>query len=425
MKSNRKSKKPFCQIRPGFNIDEAIVMATISKYVYEVFSFDDKNIKQAETKDVYKYFEVQRIYKSLCKDLGWRLVHTIRNDYTNIRGLILKNSSSEINNQYVIVLRGSSVTDDGAIDLDNIAADVDWDLVDYKALCIQRAKVVKGFNEAFDSIADEIKFFFKCLRGELKPSDFDHLVQLSRKRRFACITALIHAGGVLYGEEFQIPAEQLISQVVADCEVDNDREMKKISDFIEDRLICKQSPLTETIQVWTTGHSLGGSLCQLSALALRRWFGTPEDGGLKIKVYAIAACKIGNKVFVDYYNELIGKEMSYRIENILDTIPSIPLDPLFPVSSIVPDGIKLGNIYLARYFNGGEVITVQGFGNGQSGCVSVGGLFNIPFSVPFPHSPETYIDLLQAQKEFWSQLFRPFQDITRSLINEVIDIDSD
>lgn len=398
------------KLRKGFSFDEAILMANLSKYAYDVFQYDDGSVDDVELKT---------IYKALYRNQGWQLVHTVRNDDTNIRGLILKNTQSEVAHQYVISLRGSIISDRGAIELTDVASDVDWDLVRYGALSIQRAKVVRGFNLAFESVADEILFFFKALRGELKPSDFRRLYELPALRKFACINALADAGGIRLGAEFEQQAQHLLTQVVADGEIDDDEELEKILQFVEEELLSKQSSLNQPVEVFVTGHSLGASISQLAALALRRWFGPVSSGGLLLKVYAIAACKIGNQQFVDYYNQQIGDELSYRIENVFDTIPKIPLDPPFPLSLIAPEGLRIGDFYIGNYANGGQPITVVGFGS-QSGSLSFGGIVELPISVPFPHSVESYIQLLGEQKLFWSELIRPVKDILRPFLIELL-----
>ncbi|MBC5793736.1 hypothetical protein H5968_00845 [Sphaerospermopsis sp. LEGE 00249] len=401
------------KLRRGFSFDEAILMTNFSKYAYDVFQYDDGSVDDVEIKTVYK---------ALYRNQGWELVHCVRNDDTNIRALVLKNTQSSNNQQYAIAWRGSAGMSDGSINLDNVVSDIDWKLVDYGNLATRQAKVVRGFHLAFESVADEVQFFFKTLRGELKPSDFRRLYNLPPLRKFACLTALADAGSIRLGTEFEEQAQDLVQQIFADGEIDDDEELQKVLSFLEEELLSKLTPLNEPIEIWSTGHSLGGSVCQLAGLALRRWFGSVSSGGLQIKVYAIAACKIGNQDFVDFYNKQIGSELSYRIENTLDAIPTIPLDPPFPISAIAPEGFQVGNVFLGKFANGGEAITVTGFG-GQSGSISFGGLFSIPFSVPFPHSPETYIQLLTDQKQFWNQLVRPVKDIARPFMIELLDDD--
>ncbi|GET39925.1 lipase family protein [Microseira wollei] len=399
----------FLRMRKGFSFDEAILMTQFAKYAYDVFQYDDGSVDDVELKT---------IYKALYRNQGWQLVHTIRNDDTNIRALLLKNTESPVH-QYAISFRGSIVSDRGAVELTDFTADFDWELVRYEYLSIQRAKVVRGFYLALESVADEIQLFFKTLRGELKPSDFRRLHQLPPLRKFACITALANAGAIRLGAEFEQQAQELVQKVLADAEIDDDEELEKMLQFVEEELLSKLSPLTEPIEVWVTGHSLGGSLCQLAALSLRRWFGPASAGGLLIKVYAIAAPKIGNPTFIEYYNQQMGEELSYRVENMLDTAPTFPYDPPFPLSLIAPEGVRIGNIYIGNYANGGEAITVMGLG-GQSASISFGGIVEIPFTIPFPHSAETYIQLLKDQKQFWSQLVRPVKDILRPFLIDLL-----
>ncbi|MFN6516225.1 MAG: lipase family protein [Nostoc sp. CreGUA01] len=399
------------KLRPGFSYDEAILLTQFSKYAYDVFQYDDGSVHDIELKTVYK---------ALYRNQGWQLVHTIRNDDTNIRALVLKNTQSLSSHQYAIAFRGSIVSDRGSVELTDFTADTDWELVRYEYLSIQRAKVVRGFYLAFESVADEVQFFFKTLRGELKPSDFQRLHQLPALRKFACINALADAGAIRLGAEFEQQAQELVEKVVADGEIDDDEELEKVLQFLEEELLSKLSRLTEPIEVWVTGHSLGGCLSHFGALSLRRWFGPAASGGLLVKVYSVGAPKIGNPTFIDYYNEQIGEELSFRIENVLDGGPRFPFNPPFPLSAIAPEGVRIGNTFIGNYANGGQAITVIGFGSGQSASISFGGIVDIPFSIPFPHSAETYIELLQEQKQFWSGLVRPFKDVLRPFLIDLL-----
>ena len=82
--------------------------------------------------------------------------------------------------------------------------------------------------------------------------------------------------------------------------------------------------------------------------------------------------------------------------------------PPFFISMLAPEGVRIGNFYLGKYANGGEAITVLGIGS-QSASLSFGGIVELPASIPFPHSTETYINLLKEQKQFWYQLTRPLK----------------
>ncbi|WP_071187587.1 LamG-like jellyroll fold domain-containing protein [Trichormus sp. NMC-1] len=408
---NQQLSQPVLKLRKGFSFDEAILMTTLSKYAFDFFEYDDDSVDDEELK---------KFYKATYKNQGWELVHTIRNDATNIRGLILKNTQSAVAHQYAISLRGTSFgTKDSVVSLDNIISDFDWKLINYGAVTVPGAKVVQGIHLACEAVADEIQYFFKTLRGELKPSDFRQIHQLPPLRKFACITALADVGSIRLGTEFEQQAQDLVAKVLADGEIDNDEELEQILQFLEEQLLSKLSPLTEPIEVWVTGFSLGAALCQVVGLSLRRWFGSADAGGFLIKVYAIASPKIGNQAFIDFYNQQIGAELCYRIENALDIVPTYPYDPPFPISAIAPEGLQIGNLFLGKYANGGEPIAVAGPG-GQSASISIPGLLTIPFTVPMPHSPETYLQLLTEQKQFWDQLARPLKDIARPFLLELL-----
>ena len=308
------------QMRKGFSFDEAILMTTLSQHTYEVFQYDDGSTDDRELKE---------LCQALYRREGWYLVHSVRNDDTNVRALIWQNTQSAIPHQYAISFRGSIVSDRGALELTDFTSDLDWRLVRYGALSNQRARVVQGFHTDFESVADEIQFFFKTLRGEIKSSDFRRLHKFPPLRKFATITAIADAGAIRLGTKFQQQAQQLIRQVLADNEIDNDEELAALLHFLEDKLTSQLPPLTEPVEVWLTGHSLGGCLCQFAALSLRRWFGAAAFGGLSLKVYAIAAPKIGNPDFIDYYNQQIGEGLSYRVENVLDVCRKFPFDSSF------------------------------------------------------------------------------------------------
>jgi len=411
MPENQQSSQQVLKLRKGFSFDEAILMTTLSKYAFDFFEYDDDSVDDEELK---------KFYTATYKNQGWELVHTIRNDGANIRGLILKNTQSGVAHQYVISLRGTSFgTKNSVVSLDNIISDFDWKLINYGAVTVPGAKVVQGVHLACEAVADEIQYFFKTLRGELKASDFRQIYQLPPLRKFACITALADVGSIRLGAEFEQQAQDLVAKVLADGEIDNDEELEKILQFLEEQLLSKLSPLTEPIEVWVTGFSLGAALCQVVGLSLRRWFGSADAGGFLIKVYAIASPKIGNQAFIDFYNQQIGAELCYRIENALDIVPTYPYDPPFPIGAIAPEGLKLGNLYLGKYGNGGEAIAIAGPGE-QSASISIPGLLSIPFTVPMPHSPETYLKLLRDQKQFWDQWARPLKDIARPFLLELL-----
>ncbi|PHM07989.1 hypothetical protein [Nostoc sp. 'Peltigera malacea cyanobiont' DB3992] len=79
-----------------------------------------------------------------------------------------------------------------------------------------KIKVVQGLFLVFQSVADEIKIFFKTLAGQLKPRDFQQLNQLSPERQLACVTAIANAGTIRLGIDFEQQVKPLIKEALSD-----------------------------------------------------------------------------------------------------------------------------------------------------------------------------------------------------------------
>ena len=394
------------KLRRGFSFDEAILMAQFSKLVYDIFPYDDGNIDDTDLKE---------IYNSIHRKQGWRFVHSIRNDETNVRGFILKKMGS---NQYVISLRGSILTDRGAVELTDMVTDFNWSLVKYGSMTDQRIKVAKGFLEAFESVCDQIKIFFKTLLHQLTIKDFEQLDKLTPERQFACATAMADAGAIRLGADFEQEARGLIEQVVVDGEIGNDEELVRVLEFKKQTLLTLEA-VAEPVEVYVTGHSLGGGLANLCALALRRYFGSVVGSNLVTKVYTFGGVKVGNQNFANYYDEQIGEGLSYRVENLLDIAPMIPPPPPFPLNILAPKGLRIGDFYLGNYAHVGESHTLMGLGS-QNVSVSFGGALEFLGGIPFPHSYDTYIQLLKEEQQRWYQLSQPIKNVLTPFIEELL-----
>ena len=71
------------------------------------------------------------------------------------------------------------------------------------------------------------------------------------------------------------------------------------------------------------GHSLGAAVAQLAALDIALTRPERSDG---IQVYTYAAPRVGNPIFADTYDEVVGT--SYRIVNVCDVVPYVPFEEL-------------------------------------------------------------------------------------------------
>ncbi|MEG5135853.1 MULTISPECIES: lipase family protein [unclassified Microcoleus] len=395
------------RIKKGFDLDEAIMMATFCNQIYDLYRYDDGSIDDSE---------LEEIYNSIHHNQDWKFAHSIRHDRKAVRGFILRNHLRE---QYAVVFRGTILTDRGAFELTNAVSDLDWDLINYGSMADPTVKVVKGFYEGFDSVADQVKLFFKTILGQLTPKDFKEIESLETERQFACVKALADAGKIKLGSEFKEKVTTLIQKALEDEEIGNDDELKPIFEFLETSLLPLKS-VPDKVDVYVTGHSLGGSLSKFCAIALRRWFGTETNSGLNIKAYPIGAPKIGNKAFANYFNRQMGEGTVYRIENTLDLMMRFPVPPPFPLSLFAGDnGLRIGNLFLGNFADVGELHTITGLGS-QSISLGTGGALDLGLGIPYPHSFEAFLQLLKEEKAFWDQISQSVNLVLAPLLKSLL-----
>lgn len=416
------------KLRSGFSFDEAILMAKFSKRSYEIFQVGDGQVEDVE---------IQNIYNSLYKREKWRLVHHLQSDAKNIRGVILNREKS---NQYVIIFRGSIFTDRGQIELTDILTDLNWSLVNYGSLPDTRIKVAQGFYEGFEAVKNELAAFFKVLLGQMTAKDFDDFQTFDVLKQVAIATAIAAAGGIRFGLGFERRLKRLIAEAITQDAVssletawnfaksellnfeDLSRELNELNtQSIPDRPVpTSNAQPSHRLEVYITGHSLGGGLANLCALFLKRRFNISGDYNLRIKVYTFGAVKIGNRHFANYYNEQIGEGYSFRVENQLDPIPWTPLTIPFPLSLIAAHGLRIGELYLGNYEHVGEAHSLIGLGNHQV-SIDLGGAATFMGGIPFPHSFDAYIQLLEEDKRRWQQIWQPIRGIVSIFLQEMLE----
>ena len=389
-------------LRKGFSFDEAILLATFSQQAYEIFKHDDGCVDDRE---------LEEIYNAVHREQGWKFIHSLRNDETNIRGFIVKRRTEH---QYAVVLRGTILSDRGMLEMTDIMSDVDWDMIPYGSMTDRRIKVAQGFFEAFSSIADQLEIFFKTLLGQLTLKDFNTIQQMTPARQFACITSLADAGAIRLGQEFGQKTGEIIGGIVADQEIGNDGELESALAYLKEHLLCLEEMVVFP-ELYVTGHSLGGSLAFFAALALRRWFGID----LTLKTYTFGSAKVGNQAFADYYKRMMGKGFTYRVENMVDSVPKIPLDPPFPLNILAPQGLRMGTFYIGSYVHVGEVHSMLDFGY-QKVSVDFGGALEFFGAVPFSHSFDAYVQALETDKKRWEDLWQPIENFIGRYFTELV-----
>lgn len=156
--------------------------------------------------------------------------------------------------------------------------------------------------------------------------------------------------------------------------------------------------LTAGLDLYSTGHGVGGCLAALCALQLKRKWETRIDfPNFAIKMYNFGSPKIGNRAFVDYYNQLMGG-YSYRIQNLLDGATYEPQSQApFPynLQLLLPgtDYVRQGETYYLVYAHIDEARLFSGWGKTSFTFNFMGA--NRPFlPLPFAHNPEGYQELL-------------------------------
>ncbi|MGP1384794.1 MAG: lipase family protein [Thainema sp.] len=110
---------------------------------------------------------------------------------------------------------------------------------------------------------------------------------------------------------------------------------------------CEAEPGTN-MEVWVTGHSLGGALATLAATSLK------EQGIPVTKLYTFGQPRTGNGIFLDYFNTSLGfKEQAFRFVNNTDIVPRVPLRALSRRFWFAPWNLRslYGHGGTLKYFN--------------------------------------------------------------------------
>jgi hypothetical protein len=186
----------------------------------------------------------------------------------------------------------------------------------------------------------------------------------------------------------------------------------------------RRGGLVETgrLEVYLTGHSLGGVLAQYCAIYLRQaWAMQPDFPPFALKVYTVGSPKVGNRGFVDFYNGLL-RDHSYRVENQLDPAVRIPqASAPFPynVQLMIPnvDFVRDGDNYYARYAAAGEPYYLFNVGY-QNVELNFGGPLRLTLPIPFPHGPDGYKEMLIRAQAWQQRFWKPAQNIVRTMFQE-------
>lgn len=413
-------------ITSGFDFDEAIEMTELSRRVYKIFEYE-------------KGRDIQQLYNSMYND-EWVFVHGITDYATDGRALIVKRKGK---NQYAVIFRGT-IIGSGGIELSGMESNEEMDFVPYPKIPgelnppSRDIRVYRGMQEGFEVFRDELEFFFNVLvASNLEQKLLVDLINTDSEERASRIAAIGGAIGVKYGSEVQ---KRVVNNIFATVQRVIDGQLD-ISDVSFNELVAKEIKFDRVLQemvdssegaaseskpqkleVYMAGHSRGAALATLSALYLKRYWGSRADfPDFSIKMYNVGSPKVGNKTFVSYYNRQM-KGFSYRVQNLFDPAIYVPFQQApFPynLQLFLPgvDYVRQGDKYYANYEHVGEAYTIYGLGN-QKLDLDFGGPFKLTLPVPFPHGPDGYKEMLIQAREQQSSFWKPAQMVASTILRE-------
>jgi len=421
-------------IRDGFNYDEAITMAELCRRVYQVFSEGLLDVDRA-----------RELYKALYYDDDWQFVHALCDYKTDGRCLIVKRKGR---NQYALAFRGTIVTGEG-VDLTNILSDEDITLAVYDAIPKEKlppprsARVHLGFLRAYQAFELDLHFFFNVLhQSRLEQRLLRELVAADLDERQSRIGAIGAAIAAQYGQPGDVQTVQSVSRVVRQI-TDGELDVTSVSlDGLISRAVrCHRvlaelagevdpdslGELAEPLQVYVTGHSLGGALATLCALDLKRfWSARPDLPPVPLKCYTVGSPFVGNAEFADYFNRQMAG-FSFRVQNYFDPVVHWPtrLEVLrkvpFPYNMLLlmpgTNFVRAGDDFYDWFTHVGEAYTLLGLGS-QTMTLDFGGPLRFAIPIPFPHGPDGYKSMLLEAQVRETRLLRPVQRLMGSLLGE-------
>lgn len=303
----------------------------------------------------------------------------------------------------------------------------------------QNAKVFQPWLTACEAVQDEIDLFFKSLSGlKFVQRHFEHTLY-NPGRQAAQQAAIGAALRIRFGADTGLEMLGALEQGASTDAV------TPAPMTIPAELLAKEESATaiwrvpETgFTITFTGHGTGGAIASLLALyAKRSWESDLDFPLFQCEMYTFGSPKVGNRAFVDYFNQLL-PDRSHQVLNLLDVLIYGPYDetPLptmlrkmlpKPVSlhTFNPDVLNWGNQLginsilgqLNEQWVGYQHIDTRFF---HLGFGKAPVKFNLPLSisplaVPFEHDPAGYKALLFDAQAQYNAISGPVQGATEYL----------
>lgn len=404
------------QITSGFNFNEAIAMAELSRRVYRVFEFEQDR-------------EIGELYNAIYNDDEWEFAHSMSDYETDGRVLIVKRKGK---NQFAVVFRGTIVTS-GGVELTGMEGNEDIRLVEYYRIPFEPTppsrdvRVFEGMLTGFEAFREQLELFFNILVSpELDQNLLVDLLHPDDKKVVSLIETMVNAFSIRNNVDEATRVDMLTSMskkinkfnerpldsykkihIELNISIKSYFKINLIKIELEDDFNC--------LEVYFTGHSRGGALATFAVLHLKRYWESKGRKNFLIKKYSVGSPKIGNKSFVHYYNKNMDG-FSYRVQNLMDAAIYFPTPLVVPfpynLQLMIPgiDYVREGDVYYAYYEHVGEAYTLFGLGH-QKLNLNFGGPLNFTIPVPFPHGPDGYKKMLIEAHERQQKALMNFQHI--------------
>lgn len=346
------------QLTSGFDFAEAIQMAELTQRASQLF-------EQSPTGDA------KAMYNAFSAETAWTCVFAVPQRKNQARVLILKNSTRPL---FALVLAGPAAS--SAIE----------PVMPSLAMVAEAGQEIEVTNLAVEPRASP-------------PLDHTKVAEAAEYLPIAGERVPPPRGARVYGEWL--------------------KAFEAIQDEIELYFSEALNELVGGFEVYVTGHGSGGCLAALCALRLKRkWEMRIDFPSFNLKLYNFGSPKIGNKVFVEYYNQQM-QGFSYRVQNLLDATTYEPMvQAPFPynLSLLLPgvDYVRQGAEYFTLYEHIGTACVFYGLGSPtQDYHFAKGSKSLLP--LPFPHDAAGYRALLSEAQKWQTAVLAPAQQMATKL----------
>ena len=346
------------QLTSGFDFDEALRMAELTHRASQIF-------EQETTRDA------KEMYNMLFADTAWRCVFATPGGTNQERALLLKNPVRPL---FALVMAGPAASSDIQ------------PMVPSQADMPEAGKEIEVTNLVVDPPSAQ-------RLDHPKTAEAAEYLPIAGERMPPPRGARVYGRWLKAFEAVQDEIELYFSEALND--------------------------LAPGFEVYVTGHGTGGCLAALCALQLKRKWGVRIDFPMfDLKLYNFGSPKMGNKLFVEYYNQQM-HGFSYRVQNLLDATTYEPMSQApFPynLSLLLPgvDYVRHGAEYFTAYEHIGEACLFPGLGSPTQGFHFRKGSKPI-LPLPFPHDPEGYRAMISEVREQRAALLAPAQQLAAKL----------